>query len=127
MKPFRFSYPSIPIIKRACAWILCGVSIVSCAFVPTIDREQRYADKCNMYTKRMTLTTVPLNNINCSGQDADACLLVWAIGAPATTFVVSGSVVLVGNTLHWVEFQGTCEDGAVAEYVRLFKEKFNKT
>ncbi|GGY47038.1 hypothetical protein GCM10011297_19990 [Bacterioplanes sanyensis] len=48
-----------------------------------------------------------------------------AIGLPAITLVVSGSVILIGNTLHWVEYEGTCEGGMVAEYVGLFKNSFD--
>ena len=37
-----------------------------------------------------------------------ACLLGIAVVVPAASLVVSGSVVLAGNTLHWLEYQGRC-------------------
>lgn len=105
---------------------LC-LSITSCAFIPTIDKDQSYASRCDMITKKMTLTTVVLDNANCSGQNQEACLVALVVGVPAVSLVVSGSVVVVGNTIHWVEYQGTCDSGYVSEYVKVFKEKLKRT
>jgi hypothetical protein len=35
----------------------------------------------------------------------------------ATTGIISGSIVLAGNTIHWLEKQGKCDDGLVTTYV----------
>ena len=48
------------------------------------------------------------------------CLLVVAlslVAIPVTSFVVSGSIVVVGNTVHWIEEQGTCEDSMIQESI----------
>jgi len=45
----------------------------------------------------------------------------------AVSGVVSGSIALVGNTLHWLETQGKCDDGmlkrAADSFVRPLKEE----
>jgi len=50
---------------------------------------------------------------------ADICLA--SLLASASSIVVSGSIVLVGNTVHWLERQGTCEDGYLKQKVGEFK------
>jgi hypothetical protein len=48
------------------------------------------------------------------------CLLFTLIGVPviaATSFIVSGSIVVIGNTLHWIEKQGTCDDSATQSII----------
>ena len=44
----------------------------------------------------------------------DECLLV-ALGVASTSYIVSGSIVVVGNTVHWIEKQGRCEDRFMRE------------
>ncbi|MGD8569907.1 MAG: hypothetical protein PVJ39_17605, partial [Gammaproteobacteria bacterium] len=37
-------------------------------------------------------------------------------------YLLSGSIVLVGNTLHWLEFHGRCDDGIVSRLLKEIKE-----
>jgi hypothetical protein len=37
----------------------------------------------------------------------------------AGSALISGSIVLTGNTVHWLEYQGTCSDG----YLNSAKQK----
>jgi len=94
----------------------------SCTFFPTVSKEQRYADSCEMFTKQLTLS-VEVHKFNGCGGNSDAatCLLIAAVGVPTVTFVVSGSVVLAGNTLHWLEYQGVCDEGFLVESVATLK------
>jgi hypothetical protein len=47
---------------------------------------------------------------------------ITIVGVSAGTFIVSGSIVIVGNTIHWIEKQGVCDDSAIKNAkVRLFK------
>ncbi len=63
---------------------------------------------CKMQTKKLTLSPEEINGKLCdSDSSANACLMFWGVIVPAGSFVVSGSVVLVGNILHWLEYQ-TC-------------------
>lgn len=41
--------------------------------------------------------------------------------------VVSGSIVLVGNTAHWLEYQGTCSDGYLARARNAFLAAIGQT
>ena len=48
------------------------------------------------------------------------CLLVVSlslVAIPITSFIVSGSIVVVGNTVHWLEEQGTCEESVTQEAI----------
>ena len=103
---------------------LALIVTTSCTFFPTVSKEQSYADSCEMLTKELTLS-VEVHKFNgCGGDtDAGACLLFAAIGVPAVTFVVSGSVILVGNTLHWLEYQGICDEGFLVDSVTKLKAR----
>ncbi len=75
--------------------------------------------KCQLVTKKLELelsdegTTVVdgiMGSVHCSSPE---CLLTLALSAllvPVTSIIVSGSIVIVGNTVHWIEKQGKCED-----------------
>ena len=92
---------------------------MSCSFVPEITDEQKYASKCDMVTKNLTLSVRQIDgNLCSSSDDIEACLMVYGIVIPAGSFVISGGIILVGNTLHWLEYQGTCEDSALFKGIR---------
>ncbi len=55
-----------------------------------------------------------------SGEEAALCLLAFGVVIPAGSFIISGSVVLIGNTAHWLEYQGRCEQGIVQRSASLF-------
>ena len=62
------------------------------------------------------LCTATLNN-----DEAVACLLTMAIVIPVGSLLVSGSIVLVGNSLHWLEYQGRCDESFLKEQVSRLK------
>ena len=90
----------------------------SCAFVPKISDEQKQTENCNMFTKNLTLSATKIEGQVCTdaigNNDLEACLILFGVIVPAGSFVISGSIVLVGKTLHWLEYQGTCEEGIIA-------------
>ena len=86
------------------------LNLIACAFVPKVDHQQDYAKHCEMYTKELTLDAVSMGGLDCGGNST--CVAVAGI-VPVTTFLVSGSIVLVGNTLHWLEYQGSCDEGII--------------
>jgi len=90
----------------------------SCAFVPKISDEQKQTENCNMFTKNLTLSATKIEDQVCidakGNKDLEACLILFGVIVPAGSFVISGSIVLVGKTLHWLEYQGTCEEGIIA-------------
>jgi len=100
-------------IRRLCLLLLGVVWLSGCVFYPKVHQQQNYAQQCPMVTRQLTLDYDIINAFDC-GDNADACLII-AVGAPAATFVVSGSVVVIGNTLHWLEYQGLCKKRAPAD------------
>ena len=51
------------------------------------------------------------SSIRCQGggNSAGACIILAGVITGGSA-IVSGSIVLVGNSLHWLEKQGKCED-----------------
>ena len=98
--------------------VLITFFATSCAFVPKISDKQKYTGNCNMFTKNLTLSVTEIKGQVCNdaknNNDLVACLMIFGAIVPATSFVISGSIVLVGKTLHWLEYQGTCEEGIIA-------------
>ncbi len=94
--------------------IICIILLLcflpACAFYPTTSNNQD-SSGCDLYFKKLTVD-VTSSQIQChgGGNSAMACIMVSGVIAGGTA-VVSGSIVLVGNTLHWLEKQGKCEDG----------------
>ena len=75
-----------------------------------------------MLTKQLSLTYVELQGNLCGNNtDAAACLFAVGVVIPVGSLLVSGSVVLIGNTLHWLEYQGSCEEGVIASYLDKLK------
>jgi len=86
--------------------------VTSCVFVPVTAEKQKYFDKCKMVTKKLTIEPkIRSRYIDCGKNTADDlafCLAAAGILAPVS-FVVSGSVALIGNTIHWMEYKAGCE------------------
>ena len=89
-------------LPPAAAMLLCA-----CMTVPVIDHSR--PGPCPMLTRELTLTVVEMRDAYKCGQVND-CLAVLALGSAlfVASTVVSGSVVIVGNTLHWMERNGRC-------------------
>ena len=98
--------------------ILSTFFATSCAFVPKVSDKQKYTKNCNMFTKNLTLSATKIKGELCNDEtnlnDLEACLMIFGVIVPAGSFIISGSIVLVGKTLHWLEYQGTCEEGIIA-------------
>ena len=61
-----------------------------------------------------------LDSSNCHTPE---CLLLVPLGILAisvTSMIVSGSIVVAGNTIHWVEKQGKCENSLTQTVVNNF-------
>lgn len=97
-----------------------------CVFLPQASRSPEYAD-CDLVTRELDLAYVEGGSLFSDvfrqhhGCVNEACLavLVALAAIPAGSFVISGSIVIVGNTVHWFEAQGRCEDGAVQYFSDL--------
>lgn len=82
------------------------IFLTSCTFVPKVvhDPDNR---KCKLSTNQRTL------EVTMEGakfiHDCPDCFLLASLYSTATA-IISGSVVIIGNTIHWIEKQTKCSD-----------------
>ncbi|RKZ91879.1 MAG: hypothetical protein DRR19_05970 [Candidatus Parabeggiatoa sp. nov. 1] len=96
-------------------FILISFILTSCAITPKMATD--IDDKrCNLITKKLELEMSEPLSLNCSLNEIVLCLGIGALFT-ATTGIISGSIVLVGNTIHWLEKPGKCNDSFINTYV----------
>jgi hypothetical protein len=93
----------------------------ACVVVPVVDKYEDTSSTCKTYTRSMSLKARDLNVV-CDDKGCLGGVLVLTAGSA----LVSGSIVLAGNTVHWLEYQGTCSDGYLNVTKQLFIESINK-
>jgi hypothetical protein len=97
---------------RRCHVYLALLVLPSCIALPRT--VQDYDPHCQIKFKQMRLDveTYQLGDLlRCNGNKA--CLPVLAVvsGVSAASMVISGSIVVVGNTVYWLEKRGRCLAG----------------
>jgi hypothetical protein len=103
-----------------------SLTLSSCVYVPVVDEPDAASASCKTYTKTMSLNAIEVKgNINIGIQpgcnrDCAAVALAPVIVVTAGSALISGSIVLTGNTIHWLEYQGTCSDGYLNKTKQLF-------
>jgi len=108
--------------------LLLAVMLNACVFTPVVD--ERVVDGCTLKTKRWTIKTwsaVTERDIKdqCRGDVANVLCAVAALvgtGTAVVSGIVSGSVYLVGNSVHWLEAQGKCDDGLLNRARKSFAD-----
>jgi hypothetical protein len=104
--------------------MLCVLS--ACVFVPVVNENDPESANCQTFTKSMFLSSIQLQGTGrCQNQNC-AALLASAAVVSAGSAIISGSIVLTDNTLHWLEYQGTCSDGYLNRTRQLFLDSLNK-
>lgn len=101
----------------------------ACVYVPVVDRHEAGADTCKTLTQSMSLETIELqSNISygCNHGECLAAALATAAVVSTGSAIISGSIVLTGNTIHWLEYQGTCSDGYLSRAKQLFLDSLDK-
>ncbi len=94
-------------LKQVFISALLTVCLSSCAFQPTIVPTKTYCER-DMFTNKLTLELREMEDLSmCEGKDLGACVVAVGLIAPVS-FIVSGSVVLLGNTLYWSEYIFRC-------------------
>ena len=69
-------------------------------------REVEYYDAdCEIQSKKLVMETQPLGNLSCT-QSRECLATTLVIGAGST--IIAGSIVVVGNTVYWLERVGKC-------------------
>jgi len=86
---------------------LLFILLAGCVYVP--ENSHSYDEKCNVMRKHKVLKleqAIPMTN--CSNE---ACALLMASYGlvTAASFVVSGSVVVISNTVYWLEKPSHCK------------------
>jgi len=93
---------------KACSLVLAFASmgLYGCIYLPTTTAE--YDPACGIIKRHMSLQA---NQVEAFvGCQNEGCLelLVLAGVVSATTFVVSGSIAVVGDVVYWLEAKGQC-------------------
>lgn len=101
---------------RFLASFLLGFTLTACAFVPRVAENQD--NQCELVTKELTLELVGADpggvvGINCSTPECVIAPLAVAAAVSTATLIVSGSIVVIGNTIHWLEQEGKCDDSVI--------------
>jgi hypothetical protein len=120
---------------KAPRFILCILILSSCCgcFVPK--PRDNDPDACKLVTKQYTLDFSAETGGAIIAQSIKVCPdptcilvapLVMAAALPTCSFVVSGSIVVVGNTIHWIEGQGRCDDSATNKAIERLKSSTKK-
>jgi len=94
-------------LKKILISSLICLCITSCAFQPTIDT-QPYCEGGETFTKKLTLKLTDMDDVEaCEDTNFGECVLELGLIIPVS-FVISGSIVLLGNTLYWAESKLSC-------------------
>ena len=97
-----------------CLVLILTFNLAACLFVPETTANKN--NDCQLVTKKWSLE---FKKADISGRVEGEILV--AIGAVAVgSLVVSGSVVVVGNSIHWLEQQGFCDDSITQKTVDGF-------
>lgn len=91
--------------RHAGLWPLLPL-LSACLVVPRT--VERYDPECQVVARHMDLETVQIGYISgCSNQGC-ATLIVAAAATVTASAIISGSIVVIGNTVYWFEKQGRC-------------------
>lgn len=98
-------------MKTLLAIPLVVILLTSCTYVPKIvhDPDNR---RCELGTKKRTLKLNEAGLYNF--HNCPDCLIVAGLYSTASA-IISGSIVLIGNTVHWLEKQAKCDEELIKE------------
>ena len=96
--------------------IAMALACAGCATPVFVPETHVYHDaKCDVTYRKMTLTTAEMSLLqvpggaHCGGSwEGCAVLLAAELGKTPISAVVSGSIVVIGNTIYWAEKTGRC-------------------
>jgi hypothetical protein len=95
--------------SKVMAIIALSFSVSSCVYYPK--QIEYYDAQCDITAKKLVLETKEMKDA-CSGPNANdpqgkACL-TGILTLSGVSAIVSGSVVVVGSTVYWLEKEGRC-------------------
>lgn len=89
------------------AIILLAVMLGGCLYLPrTIEIQD---PDCQIVARHMVLQEVQVATIMGCANEGCVALIVAAAATAAVSAVVSGSIVVAGNTVYWFERRGRCQ------------------
>jgi len=86
--------------------ISASVGLCSCIYLPMTTSE--YDPACGIIKRHMTLQTNQVEAFVGCRNEGCVELLVLAGVVSAATFVVSGSIAVVGDVVYWLEAKSQC-------------------
>ena len=95
-----------PLLRSTHLLLAAALCLCSCIFVPRTT--QRYDPACGITERHMTLDAYQVGAFGGCRNEGCAELLVLAGAVSAVSLVVSGSVVVVGEVVYWLEAKGRC-------------------
>jgi hypothetical protein len=99
-----------PLLLRLSALSATCLLLQACVMVPRTN--YNYDPECRTVARQMTLEPVQVAGFGGCSNSGCAYLLVLAGATAAASTVVSGSIVIVGNIVYWLENQGRCQRAA---------------
>jgi len=92
---------------------------ISCAVVPVQKAHSTRDIICGVTTHEYDLKMVEMGGLSasCNSPECIVSIGVFAAAWTGVTAVVSGSIVLIGNTVHWLEQQGPCDKDELNRHV----------
>ncbi len=83
----------------------------SCAVVPVTRPHSVRDSACGLSTHEWNLDLVKMGgySANCDSPECVVSVGLVAVATIGITAIVSGSIVIVGNAVHWIEQQGSCD------------------
>lgn len=88
----------------------------SCAVVVPTFNEANIPEKCDLFTKNIELDIIStkINLVNCGNKMCGVLLFVSA-GVFDTSAIISSSIYLMGNTVHYLEKEARCNDQTIID------------
>jgi len=92
--------------------LLIPLILTGCLVPKTVSKDAANVE-CHLSTRQLTIDAPDVSDTDFGGigpcEGSAGCILGVPLGIAVvgtSTFVVSGSIVVVGNTIHWVQKQG---------------------
>jgi len=102
-------------LKKLATFMLVISLLSSCAVYPRF-KERHVPEQCKVLTKKVELNFVG-GGISGGDCKADGCLVIFGVAAGifVSSVVISSSIYLVGNTVHYLEKEVRCDDATLLE------------
>lgn len=98
-------------------------TISGCVYIPS--ESPSHNDDCHLTTHNYHLQSKPILSTNgdfsgCNSRECISVILGGIVVVSASSAILSGSVVIVGNSIHWIEHQGRCDSSFTQQSVNKF-------